>query len=127
MFISDLVPVIAEVMQVAYPYINEKINTVIQKINTEEELFNRTLENGEKRLNELFLSDNKKISGEDAFKLYDTYGFPFELTEEYAKEKGFEISKEEFDKYMEEQKELARNSRENYNSMNMKNEELLNF
>ena len=127
MFISDLVPVIAEVMQDAYPYINEKINAVIQKINTEEELFNRTLENGEKRLNELFLNENKKISGEDAFKLYDTYGFPFELTEEYAKEKGFEISKEEFDKYMEEQKELARNSRENYNSMNIQNEELLNF
>ena len=127
MFTSDLVPVIAEVMQEAYPYVNEKINMIIQKINTEEELFNRTLVNGEKRLQELFMSDSKKISGEDAFKLYDTYGFPFELTEEYAKEKGFSVSKEEFDKYMEEQKELARNSRENYSSMNIQNEELLNF
>lgn len=127
MFASDLVPVIAEVMQEAYPYINENVNMVIQKINTEEELFNRTLVNGEKRLQELFLSDTKKISGEDAFKLYDTFGFPFELTEEYAHEKGFTVSKEEFDAYMQEQKELARNSRENYSSMNVQNEELLNF
>ncbi len=127
MFASDLVPVVAEVMYDAYPYINEKINMVIQKINTEEELFNRTLVNGEKRLQELFMNEDKKISGEDAFKLYDTYGFPFELTEEYAKEKGFTVSREEFEKYMEEQKELARSSRENYDSMNMQNEELLNF
>jgi len=127
MFASDLVPVIAEVMQEAYPYINEKVNMIIQKINTEEELFNRTLINGEKKLQELFLSDTKKISGEDAFKLYDTYGFPFELTEEYAKEHGFTVSKEEFDEYMSEQKRLARNSRENYNSMNIQNAELLNF
>lgn len=127
MFASDLVPVVAEVMYEAYPYINEKINMTIQKINMEEELFNHTLVNGEKRLQELFMNEDKKISGEDAFKLYDTYGFPFELTEEYAKEKGFTVSKEEFEKYMEEQKNLARNSRENYNSMNIQNEELLNF
>lgn len=127
MFASDLVPVVAEVMYDAYPYINEKINMVIQKINTEEELFNHTLINGEKRLQELFMNEDKKISGEDAFKLYDTYGFPFELTEEYAKEKGFTVSREEFEKYMEEQKELARSSRENYDSMHMQNEQLLNF
>lgn len=127
MFASDLVPVVAEVMYDAYPYINEQVNMVIQKINTEEELFNRTLINGEKRLQELFMNEDKKISGEDAFKLYDTYGFPFELTEEYAKEKGFTVSREEFEQYMEEQKELARSSRENYNSMNIQNGELLNF
>lgn len=127
MFASDLVPVIAEVMQEAYPYLNEKINMIIQKINTEEELFNRTLINGEKRLQELFMNEDKIISGEDAFKLYDTFGLPFELTEEYAKEKGFTVSKEDFEKYMQEQKELARNARENYNSMNIQNEELLNF
>ena len=127
MFASDLVPIIAEVMQEAYPYLNEEINMIIQKINTEEELFNRTLVNGEKRLQELFMNEDKIISGEDAFKLYDTYGFPFELTEEYAHEKGFTVSKEEFDKYMLEQKELARNSRENYSSMNLQNQDLLNF
>lgn len=127
MFASDLVLVVAEVMYEAYPYINEKINIIIQKINIEEELFNHTLVNGEKRLQELFMSENKKISGEDAFKLYDTYGFPFELTEEYAKEKGFSVSREEFEQYMAEQKELARNSRENYSSMSKQNEELLNF
>lgn len=127
MFASDLALVVAEVMYEAYPYINEKINIIIQKINIEEELFNHTLVNGEKRLQELFMSESKKISGEDAFKLYDTYGFPFELTEEYAKEKGFSVSREEFEQYMTEQKELARNSRENYSSMNKQNEELLNF
>lgn len=127
MFASDLVPVIAEVMQEAYPYVNEKVNMIIQKINTEEELFNRTLVNGEKRLQELFMNEDKIISGEDAFKLYDTYGFPFELTLEYAQEKGFTVSKDDFDKYMEEQKDLARKSRENFSSMNMQNEALLNF
>lgn len=127
MFVSDLVLIVAEVMCDAYPYINEKINIIIQKINIEEELFNHTLVNGEKRLQELFMNTDKKISGEDAFRLYDTYGFPFELTEEYAKEKGFIVSREEFEQYMNEQKELARNSRENYSSMNIQNEELLNF
>lgn len=127
MFASDLVLVVAEVMYEAYPYINEKINVIIQKINIEEELFNHTLVNGEKRLQELFMNEDKKISGEDAFKLYDTYGFPFELTEEYAKEKGFTVSRDEFEHYMNEQKELARSSRDNYSSMGTQNEELLNY
>ena len=52
-------------------------------------------------------SNDGVISGEEAFKLYDTYGFPFELTEEYLEEQGYKVSKEEFDKYMNRQKSLA--------------------
>lgn len=126
-FTSELVPVIIEIMKDAYPYLSSKLDMIVKKINTEEELFNHTLANGEKKLNELFSSNNKIISGIDAFKLYDTYGFPFELTEEYAKENGFSVSREEFDKCMEEQKEMARNARENYSSMNLQNEALLDF
>ena len=70
---------------------------------------------------------DKVISGETAFKLYDTYGFPFELTVEMAQESGFEVDKEGFDKEMEKQRERARNSREALESMNSQSADLMNF
>ena len=111
-FLKSLVPVVVGIMEHAYPDLRNHELTIMEKVHKEEELFMRTLAKGEKRLQELFeTSKDKIISGEDAFRLYDTYGFPFELTLEYAEEKGFSVSKEEFDQFMKEQKELARMSR----------------
>jgi alanyl-tRNA synthetase len=127
-FMSFLVPVVVDIMKSHYPNLEPRQSVVMSKINKEEELFHKTLIAGEKRLNELFESSkDKKISGEEVFKLYDTYGFPFELTLEYASEMGYEVSKEEFDLSMKKQKELARSSRNNISSMNVQNEQLINF
>lgn len=127
-FMDKLVPVVVEIMNFHYPYLNEKKDMIIKKIRAEEELFNKTLISGEKRLLEIFANNNtKEISGEDAFKLYDTYGFPFELTKEYADERGFSINEDEFNKCLEKQKELARSSRSKTSAMNLQNEELMNF
>lgn len=127
-FMEELVPVVVGVMEYAYPYLIDHQEMVMAKIAKEEELFHRTLVNGEKRLHELFeTSETKEISGEEAFKLYDTFGFPFELTLEYAEENGFTVSREEFDQCMKKQKELARSARKNMSSMNNQNAELLEF
>ena len=127
-FMKELVPVVVGVMEYPYPYLIDQQEMVMAKIEKEEELFHRTLVNGEKRLHELFeTSETKEISGEEAFKLYDTFGFPFELTLEYAEENGFTVSREEFDQCMKKQKELARSARKDMNSMNNQNAELLEF
>jgi alanyl-tRNA synthetase len=126
-FLYKLVSQVVISMKNGYPYLVEKERSISELILNEENLFHATLESGEKRLHELFTnSENNKISGEDAFKLYDTYGFPFELTLEYAEEKGFTVLKEEFDEFMKEQKERARQARGN-NKMNTQNEQLLKF
>ena len=100
---------------------------VKELISKEELLFQKTLLSGEKKLEELFKNKNKVISGKDAFKLYDTYGYPIELTEEAAMEKGFTVDKEEFKAYMNAQKELARKNRKLISSMNLQNELLINY
>ncbi len=127
-FIYKLVPTVVDVMKVSYPYLKDHEKKVMDKIKKEEELFHKTLLDGEKKLNEIMeASTNKTISGADAFKLYDTYGFPFELTLEIAEERGFSVSKEEFDEYMKHQQEQARLAREEVSSMNLQNEDLINF
>lgn len=127
-FMKDLVPVVVDIMKFHYPYLVDKMDMIMGKVDAEEKLFSKTLLNGEKKLQEIFNSSkDKTISGEDAFKLYDTYGFPFELTLEYASENGFSISKDEFEEAMKKQKELARNARNQVNTMNIQNEELIAY
>ena len=100
-FMSDLVDVIVEKYKGVYPYLVSKANLVKEMVEKEEELFQKTLLAGEKRFNEIVNNSNEKvISGLDAFKLYDTYGFPVELTIEMAMELGYSVDKESFDKYM---------------------------
>ena len=112
----------------AYPYLREKRPIVEATVLEEEKLFLKTLEAGERRLKELVEnSRDGYISGEDAFKLYDTYGFPFELTEEYLEELGYKVSKEEFDKYMQAQKDLAKKNAKNKSSMASQKKVLLDF
>ena len=127
-FLEELVPVVVDIMKSDYPYLTDKMEMVIRKIKAEENLFGKTLLNGEKRLSEIFAtSKTKEISGEDAFKLYDTYGFPFEITAEYASEQGFTVDEDGFNDYLSKQKEMARNARGKMNTMNLQNEELMNY
>ncbi len=127
-FMYKLVDSVVSNMEDVYPYLKEKKKEVKELIKEEEELFLKTLDNGEKKLAEFMDSSiDNTISGVDAFKLYDTYGFPFELTLEYLAEKGFTTSREEFDKCMENQKKLSKSARTENESMQNQNELLLNF
>ena len=126
-FLSPLVDVVVDNYKEIYPELVGTMKKVKELISKEELLFQKTLLSGEKKLEELFKNKDKVISGKDAFKLYDTYGYPIELTEEAAMEKGFTVDKEEFKVYMNAQKELARNSRKTINSMNLQNELLINY
>ena len=128
LFMYKLVDVVVKNYKDVYPYISGKAARVKALVMHEEELFNRTLKDGEKKLVELMdESIDKTISGADVFKLYDTYGFPYELTLEYLEEKGFTTSKEEFDKYMDMQKEASKSSQHHDTVMNEQNETLLKF
>ncbi len=127
-FMYKLVSSVCTVMGEAYPEIIEKKSEIQSLILVEEELFRKTLDAGEKKLTELMNnSKDKTISGEDAFRLYDTYGFPFELTLETLEEHGYKVEKSEFDKYMQAQKDLAKNSRKVETVMNSQNEALMKF
>lgn len=127
-FMYQLVDTVISVMKESYPSLLETMGYVKTLVYEEEKLFHTTLAAGERRLLELMeTSTDQTISGEDAFRLYDTYGFPFELTLEYLEEKGFTTSREEFDRFMEEQRQLAKNSRKKDASMNLQNEALLNY
>lgn len=127
-FMYKIVSDVVDVMQEAYPYLKEKRAEVEAAVLEEEKLFLKTIEAGERRLKELVEnSRDGYISGEDAFKLYDTHGFPFELTEEYLEELGYKVSKEEFDKYMQAQKDLAKKNAKNKSSMASQKKVLLDF
>lgn len=127
-FMYKLVNTVISIMEESYPDLRTSQGQVETLVYEEEQLFHKTLASGERKLIELMeKSNDKKISGMDTFKLYDTYGFPYELTLEYLEEKGFTTSKEEFDRCMEEQKNLAKSSRKQDANMNIQNEALLSF
>ena len=127
-FLYKIVSDVVSVMKEAYPYLVDRRADVEALVLEEEKLFLKTLEAGERRLKELVENSNDGyISGEEAFKLYDTYGFPFELTQEYLNELGYKVSKDEFDKYMKAQKELAKANAKNVNSMASQKKVLLDF
>ena len=127
-FMYKLVSSVIDIMKEAYPYLVEKRAVVEALILEEEKLFLKTLTDGERILKQLVKnSTDGTISGNDAFKLYDTYGFPFELTEEYLHELGYTTSKEEFDKYMQVQKEQAREASKTKTAMASQKKVLLDF
>ncbi len=127
-FLASLVDVVVEILVPFYPYIVTKSEIVKKIVETEEIKFLETLIAGEKKLNEIIaLTNNRTISGQDAFLLYDTYGFPLELTGEYAFEQGYEVDFKGFKQEMEKQKERARNARSETDSMMGQNENYLNF
>lgn len=127
-FMYKLVDSVVKNMQEVYPCLKDKKTLVKNIIKEEEELFLKTLDKGEKILYEMMDSSiDNTISGKDAFKLYDTYGFPFELTKEILEEKGYTTSREEFEKCMEKQKELSKSNQKTTESFKSQNEFLLNY
>ena len=98
----------------AYPELAEKRELIVKVIKTEEETFRRTLDQGFAMLNEIIeKSDVNRISGEDAFKLNDTFGFPIDLIKEVSQEKGMTVDLDGFNKLLKEQKERAKSARKN--------------
>ncbi len=116
-FLYELVDVVANNMEDYYPYLQGKKEFVAKIVKAEEEKFIKTLTNGEALLMKL-INDNKAVSGADVFKLYDTFGFPKELTLEICEEQGIKVNVEEFEKLMKEQRERARSARGDQQSMN---------
>ena len=116
-FLFELVDVVANNMLDYYPYLQGKKEFVSKIVKAEEEKFVKTLSNGEALLLKL-INDNKKVSGADVFKLYDTFGFPKELTLEICEEQSIKVDLEEFEKLMKEQRERARLARGDQQSMN---------
>ena len=116
-FLYQLVGVVANNMNDYYPYLLNKQEFVSKIVKAEEEKFIKTLSNGESLLMKI-IKDNQKVSGADVFKLYDTFGFPKELTLEICEEQGIKVDLEEFEKLMKEQRERARLARGDQQSMN---------
>ena len=128
-FLYKLVSVVCDYMSNFYPYLKDTEEMVSKVVKLEEEKFLQTLENGERRLNEYIRQNEgiKTIDGAMAFKLYDTYGFPIELTEEAASEQGLTVDIVGFKEELSKQKELARKNRSDEQSMATQNEDMLNF
>ena len=127
-FLYNMVELVADNMKEYYPYLTKQSSLVSKLIKIEEENFWKTLEKGEKKLNEIISNLNTKVlKGEDAFLLYDTFGFPLELTIEAASEKGISVDEEGFKEYLNQQKLRARDSRNTNQSMNSQVEAYLNF
>jgi len=125
-FMFELVPVVGEIMVDFYPEVKAKTEFVQKVLKNEEERFHETLNEGlailEKVLDEAVSSNKTTIDGADVFRLYDTYGFPIDLTEEYVQEKGLEIDREGFEREMEGQRERARSARQESGSMQVQDE-----
>ena len=110
-FLYKLVDVVVDNYKVAYPELEANRKKIIDIIKKEEEKFKQTLDRGQKLLEDIIRNAKSAgtiISGEDAFKLYDTYGFPLELTVEIAEENGLSVDKDGFTLQMKEQKERAK-------------------
>lgn len=106
-FLYKLVDVVVENYGEAYPDLVKNKAKIIDTIKKEEERFAKTLDRGYKMLDE-FIEAKKDIDGESAFKLYDTYGFPFELTKEIAEENGLNVDEAGYKSAMQEQKDRAK-------------------
>ncbi|MGZ9584795.1 alanine--tRNA ligase [Paenibacillus marinisediminis] len=120
-FMVELVKTVGDVMGSYYPEVVEKREFIEKVVKNEEERFHETLTDGLAILSQMAESAKQEghtqINGAEAFKLYDTYGFPFDLTEEYAAEHGLTVDRDGFDRAMEEQRERARSARQESESM----------
>ena len=115
-FLHQVVDTVVHENETAYPDLREKQGYITKVIRTEEENFAKTIDGGMKIYNDLLSAHKAKgekvFSGADAFKLYDTFGFPIDLTCEMVEEEGMAVDREGFDKLMEEQRVRARKARE---------------
>ncbi|RYL91533.1 alanine--tRNA ligase [Sporolactobacillus sp. THM7-4] len=130
-FLFELVPIVADIMKDYYKEVLEKTPFVQQVVRREEERFHETIHEGMAILNEQITSakaENKKqLSGSDVFKLYDTFGFPVELTEEYARKAGLSVDQKGFERELGQQRERARAARHNQKSMQVQSATLRNI
>ena len=121
LFLAELSGTVIEGSKDGYPELDEKRDFIYQVLENEESQFNKTIDQGLKILadmeEELVSANKKTLSGESAFKLYDTYGFPFDLTKEILEEKGFGIDEDGFKAAMKHQQETARAARDVTNYM----------
>ncbi|MCH5336187.1 MAG: alanine--tRNA ligase [Campylobacter sp.] len=118
-FMYKLVDKVCELMGGHYSYLNEKKDFVKEQIKLEEERFLSTIENGIEIFNEELAKTSKIFSGEVAFKLYDTYGFPLDLTADMLREKGLLVDEQKFELLMNEQKNRAKASWKGSGDKNM--------
>lgn len=125
-FLTTLIPIVLSIMVNDYPYLKQHETTVSKMILQEEEKFLATLQHGESLLKQ-YLDKKQNITGEIAFKLYDTFGFPVELTKEIAEEHQLSIDMVGFEKLMEDQRERARQARQTVGSMAKQSADLLAF
>lgn len=120
-FMANLSETVIAECKDGYPELEEKKAFILNVLTQEEDKFDKTIDQGLAILGEMgeemHKNGSKELSGEDAFKLYDTYGFPVDLTEEILEEKGFTMDKKGFEACMKEQKEKARNARKVTNYM----------
>ncbi len=118
-FLADLSATVIAESKDGYPELEEKKEFIFKVLTQEEEKFDKTIDQGLSILSEMqeqmAAAGEKILSGENAFKLYDTYGFPLDLTEEILEEKGFAIDEAGFAACMEEQRKKARNARKETN------------
>ncbi|MET0960439.1 MAG: alanine--tRNA ligase [Psychrobacillus psychrotolerans] len=130
-FLHELVPVVGEIMQDFYPEVTEKQDFIMRVMKNEEERFHETLHDGlailEKVIEEQQAKGESYIPGTTTFTLYDTYGFPIELTEEYAEEANMTVDHEGFKSEMEAQRSRARAARQNVDSMQVQSEVFSNL
>lgn len=130
-FMYQLVPIVGEIMQSFYPEVKGKEDFIVRVMKLEEERFLETLHDGLEILSAVAekqkQAGHSEIPGEDVFRLYDTYGFPVELTEEYAEDEEMTVDHAGFERAMSEQRERARNARQNVNSMQTQSEVLGNI
>ncbi|MGT2926171.1 alanine--tRNA ligase [Streptococcus cuniculipharyngis] len=127
-FLYKLVVIVGQIMESYYPEVLAKHDFIEKIIKREEETFARTIDSGSVHLEQLLAELKEKgqsqLDGKDIFKLYDTYGFPVELTEELAEDAGFSIDHDGFKAAMKEQQDRARASVVKGGSMGMQNETL---
>ena len=120
-FLANLANTVIELSKDGYPELEEKKEMILKVLTEEENKFNKTIDQGLSILSDIEgkLAENgeKIISGEDAFRLYDTYGFPLDLTKEIIEEKGFSVDEDGFNKAMEAQRKQARAARKATNYM----------
>lgn len=127
-FLTKLVPVVADIMADFYPEVKADQDFIQDVIKTEEDRFNETINEGEAIIQEVIATleaeHNKVMSGAQAFKLYDTYGFPLELTQEYLEEVGIDVDLSGFEEAMKAQRERARAARKDSTGMAVQSEVL---
>jgi len=116
-FTQDVAETAISLMEEHYSNLREGEKLIKQELQREESRFLETLERGEKLLGEILQKDGQQISGEDAFVLYDTYGFPLELTQEIAEEKGLSVDLDGFEQEMEKQRQRSQAAHETIDLM----------